>query len=157
MKVKYTKYQIALDIVAFMLLAGMYIYLLVSWGELPDQIPGHYNALGEIDRWGRKTELIFLPGISTFLFLLLTGVSFFPSAWNTPVKVTDENRDRMYSSVRYLLGFMKIEIMAMFLYLLQNSMNAEPLPAVFLPVVMVAVFGTIIWFSVRMVKSSQSK
>jgi len=157
MKVKYTKGQIALDILAFILLAGMYLFLIISWGDLPEQIPGHYNAVGVIDRWGDKTELIFLPGVSTFLFLLLSVVSFIPSAWNTPVKVTEVNQERIYNSVRYLLCFMKVEIMTLFLFILYNSAKAKPLPAAFLPVVMVVVFGTIIGFSVRMVKSSQDK
>ena len=30
---------------------------------LPDEIPAHYNAAGEVDRWGSKYEMLIFPGL----------------------------------------------------------------------------------------------
>ena len=30
---------------------------------LPDKIPAHYNAAGEVDRWGSKYEMLIFPGL----------------------------------------------------------------------------------------------
>ncbi|WP_312024042.1 DUF1648 domain-containing protein, partial [Lysinibacillus sp. D4A3_S15] len=38
-------------------------YIAVMWGKLPDEIPVHFNGMGEVDRWGSKIELIILPFI----------------------------------------------------------------------------------------------
>ena len=42
--------QKILEGVCFAVLAGLVLGLLIVWGRIPDQIPGHYNAAGEIDR-----------------------------------------------------------------------------------------------------------
>ena len=36
------------------------IYLLAIWGDLPEEVPMHWNASGEIDRYGSKNELVGL-------------------------------------------------------------------------------------------------
>ena len=40
-----------------------YVYLASVWGELPDQVPMHYGIDGEPDRWGSKSNLLYLPGL----------------------------------------------------------------------------------------------
>jgi len=47
------------------------VYLAIIWNRLPDQVPMHWNLNGEIDRYGNKTELIF---ISLLLPLLVYGL-----------------------------------------------------------------------------------
>lgn len=54
------------------LLAGMILGPLLFWGRIPDQIPGHYNGAGEVDRWGDKWELLILPVFCVLLYLLLS-------------------------------------------------------------------------------------
>jgi len=49
------------------------LYLAYIWGSLPDQVPIHWNIEGEIDRYGSKTELVFLTlmlPIVTYLVML---------------------------------------------------------------------------------------
>jgi uncharacterized membrane protein len=45
------------------------------WNELPKEVPMHWNASGEIDRWGDKSELLLmifmLTGITYFIFLVI--------------------------------------------------------------------------------------
>ena len=36
------------------------IYLLAIWAELPEEVPMHWNAKGQIDRYGSKNELVGL-------------------------------------------------------------------------------------------------
>lgn len=54
------------------LLAGMVLGPLLFWGRIPDRIPGHYNGVGEVDRWGSKWELLILPVFGVLLALLLS-------------------------------------------------------------------------------------
>ena len=52
-----------------------FVYLAYIWNELPKEVPMHWNASGEIDRWGDKSELfmmlIMLTGITYFVFLII--------------------------------------------------------------------------------------
>jgi uncharacterized membrane protein len=42
------------------------------WGQLPDQVPVHWNIRGEPDRWGAPATAVFLiPAIGCWLALLL--------------------------------------------------------------------------------------
>ncbi|MDS9472070.1 DUF1648 domain-containing protein [Sporosarcina pasteurii] len=37
--------------ITIILFVGSLVYLFVSWSTLPDEVPAHYNAFGEVDRW----------------------------------------------------------------------------------------------------------
>ena len=154
--IKHNKLQIVIEAIALIILISMFVLLIVRWDALPDRIPGHYNAAREVDRWGGKGELIFLPVMSVLMYLLLTVVTFFPSSWNMPVEVTEEKRDRVYSCVLTLLVLMKAEVMALFAYLNYKSMEAQALSPFMLPIVLAAIFGTIIFFTRRSIKLAKT-
>ena len=53
------------------------LYLAMIWNILPDKVPLHWNYKGEIDRWGSKTELIWIVFLLTLpTYLLLNLVPF---------------------------------------------------------------------------------
>lgn len=151
MKLKHTKFQIVMEVFGLVLLAAMFLFVILKWNELPDKIPGHYNALGEIDRWGNKSEILFVPIISTILYLSLLIISFFPSIWSLP-SYREENKERVYRCTRSLLIFMNVEIVALFFYVTIYQTTLQPLPALFLPVFLTVIFGTLIFFLVRLFK-----
>lgn len=64
--------QKILEGVCLAVLAGLILGPILFWGRLPDQIPGHYNGAGEIDRWGDKWELLLLPVFGVLMYLSLS-------------------------------------------------------------------------------------
>jgi uncharacterized membrane protein len=48
-----------------------FIYLAIVWTELPDIVPIHWNASGEINGWGSKMTLLLAPFILPFLVYVL--------------------------------------------------------------------------------------
>lgn len=58
-----------IPIIAIVLLP--FIYLAMIWKDLPDQVPMHWNLQGEIDRYGHKSELLFIPFLLPFLVYIL--------------------------------------------------------------------------------------
>jgi uncharacterized membrane protein len=149
MKLKYTKLQIGLELTALLLVVSFILFVSVQWDQLPQTIPGHFNAMGEIDRWGNKREFLILPIIGVLLYLFMTVISFFPQTWNVPVKVTERNKAVVYQCVRSTLILIKIELLAIFFYITAYVANAQALPITFLPVMLTIVVGTtlisIIW------------
>ncbi len=148
-KLKCTKLQIFLEVISILILMAMFAVLYFNWSNIPEKIPGHYNALGEIDRWGNKSELFLLPIISSFLYLLLTVVCRFPSIWNVPTQITDKNRTFVYSNLLTMMILLKALVLMIFFFLNYNSMQAKALPVYFLPIFIIAVFAIIIFFTVR--------
>ena len=157
MKLKYTKFQIVLETIGLILIVGMIIFVYTQWDQIPQQVPMHYNAMGEIDSWGSKYEILFLPAISILLYVFITAVSFFPQIWNVPVRITDENKEAVYLSSKDLLIIMKVEILASFFYINYHTVTAQPLPIAFLPVFMIVIFGTIIFFVRRIIRLGKKK
>lgn len=68
---------------SLLVLAGTAVFLAVYWHRIPARVPMHFNAAGEIDRWGTQAELLILPVISWLMYGLLTVVEQ-PPAPGTP-------------------------------------------------------------------------
>ena len=152
MKLKRSKYDILLEIVCLILLIGVLIYLFLNWNSIPEKIPGHYNAMGKIDRMGSKKELLVLPIISWLMYLGMTALERFPQIWNTGVTVTEENKERVYRVLKNMLSTMKLIVVAVFVYLTINSSQAISLSVWFLPVFITLMFGSIIFFIIKLVR-----
>jgi len=159
MKIKYknTKLQNIMEVASLLIIISMFLLVIIRWDSLPDKIPGHYNALGEVNRWGNKGELIILPIVSIMMYLLLTVVTAFPSIWNMPVTVTEENRVRVIGCTKNMMLLMKAEMLLMFAYINYNTMEVKALSPLFLPVTLVIIFGTLIFFIVRTIKLSKDR
>jgi len=155
MKLKYTKTQIVIEAIGIIILLGMIIFVAAKWNNLPQQIPAHYNAEGVVDRWGGKSEMLFLPIVAVFLYGLITGASLFPKSWNMPTKVKDENKTEVYSCMKTMLIIMKVELLGVFFYITYKMSMQMALSEWFLPVFIVILFGTIVFFIVRTVELSK--
>jgi len=155
---KYTKLQIALEIIGLLIIVGMIIFIYIRWNQIPQQIPLHYNAMDKVDNWGSKDEILFLPVISILLYVFLTLMSFFPQMQKIPVIITDENREAVYRNLKNLIIFMKVEILILFFFLLAYTATAQPeIPGFYFPVFLIIVLGTIIFFYVRIIQSGNIK
>ena len=155
MKINKNRYDIFVEIICLTLLIGTLIYLFINWNSIPDEIPGHYNAMGEIDRMGRKGELFVVPIVNWLMYLGITLIEKFPEVWNTGVKVTKKNKERVYRTLKNMLSTMKLIIVAVFTYITINSAQSLSLPVWFLPVFLVLLFGSIIFFTIKLVRVSK--
>ena len=154
LRLKNNIFDYSVNLACIIQLAGIVIYLIAVWGGLPDKIPGHYNATGEIDRWGSKSELIVLPIISWLLYMMMTAVEQFPQIWNTGgVTVTEENKYRVTRILKNMIGTLKLVVVTVFTFISLNSSRGEALPVWFMPVFLVLTFAPIIFFSVKLVRA----
>ena len=150
MKLKNNKIDWIIEIMCLTLLIGLTAYLIFHWGSIPDKIPAHYDWEGNIDRWGNKSDLIFLPMMSWFLYLLITGLQQVPLVWNTGVKITEENEERVYRTLKYMMETLKLIVVADLTYITVHSLMGKSLSGWFTMIVLVAVFGDLIFWIVRL-------
>jgi uncharacterized membrane protein len=65
------------DSISLIILAVSILGLIAVYGRLPGRIPIHWNLTGEVDRYGRKSEILLFPIISIAMFIWL-------SVWTPP-------------------------------------------------------------------------
>ncbi len=63
---------------------------------IPQKIPTHYGVGGQPDARGDKSSCVVLLVIGGVMWLMMWGIEQVPMIWNTGVKVTEENRVRVY-------------------------------------------------------------
>ena len=139
-------------IVSLSCLVGVTAYLILAWSTIPAQIPAHYNAAGEVNRWGSRSELIILPIISWLIYGMITLIERFPQVWNTGVRVTEENRAVVYRLLKNMIAYVKMITLSIFSCLTVLSSLARNLPLWFLLAFMALLFGTIAYYIVKLTR-----
>ena len=70
MKIITKKEILPIILIVFAFLVGLSLY-----SKLPDQVPSHWNAQGEVDAWSSKNfTVFFFPGITLAIYLLMTFI-----------------------------------------------------------------------------------
>ena len=142
--------DIIVHVLCLLLIIASLAVVILAWRELPEQIPTHFGFNGEIDGYGGKGTVFLMPGIMVVSYILMTVVEFFPGTWNTGVKVTARNREKVYGITKNLLITVKLTMVAIFAFLSVWLTHCEPLPGWFLPVSMAAVLGGTGYWSIRL-------
>lgn len=150
MEVKSNSFDSIKNFFSIVILFCLFIYIWLNWSNLPEQIPGHYNASGVVDRWGNKSEIIILPIIAVILYIGITLVENLPQIWNTGVSVTDENRSRVYSVLKSMITTEKLLVIVIFAYLSVHQLSAKTLPTLFFPLFLVLMFGSVAFYIVKL-------
>ena len=90
-KIPKTRSEWVWDIIGLIVYLASIFFLIFVWNKLPDQVPGHYNAQGEVDRMGSKFELLLLPGIGLFMIFFIQFFERHPELHNYPQRFNKSN------------------------------------------------------------------
>jgi uncharacterized membrane protein len=154
-KLKYTRFQRWVELLCVAVLFFLFAFLVSNWSGIPASIPSHYDANGVINGWSSKNSLLLFPVICLVMYALLTAVSFFPKIWNVPVKLTDENRQRVYTVTRSLLCVLKLTMLLLFTAITVSMAKMREPGVMFFVLLIGGVFGVIGGFIVRIIKVSK--
>ena len=124
-KLSTTPYQRFLNLLSFLLFLGLFLYPVLIWSKIPDEIPTHYNFAGEADAFGNKSSILIPSFIGALLYGLLIFVGHFPKIWNVPVKITAENKDWVYRNVKSLLSTINFLVMLVYFYMNYQSLSQK--------------------------------
>lgn len=142
-KLPKTKSEWVWDIIGYTVFLGSIIFLIYHWNELPDRVPAHYNAVGEVDRWGSKMELLILPAIGVIMGVMMQVLEKFPEVHNYPERLNENNAKAFYLVSRKLLNQIKNICFMIFAFILFESASialekSDGFGVWFLPVVLVS-------------------
>ncbi len=107
-------YERIVDQLAVALLVLLFVYTATNFANLPETVPTHFNIKGEIDGWGSRWFVWFLPLVAVFTFVLLMFANRFPQAMNYPVKITPDNAQRQFILARVFIRTLNMAMVVMF-------------------------------------------
>jgi uncharacterized membrane protein len=137
----------ALEILAWAVLAGLWLYVILRYPSLPDIIPTHINGKGEIDGHGSKQTLWIIPGIATVLFVGITILNRYPHIFNYPTEITEENAPRIYRLATRMMRFMKLSTTLIFCIIVYDmTRRIDGSAPWILPLIMLISGVPLIWF-----------
>lgn len=110
------------------------VHLFIIYQSLPEIIPSHFDFMGRPDSYGNRLQLIAEPLIALMIVVIMELVCHFPSMWNYPVELTEENREFLFGVTLIMVSIIKVIITALLLYIGLCSMYS------FLPVMLIYVF-----------------
>lgn len=125
--------------------------------RLPARIPTHFGLDGRPDAWGSSVMLLVLPVIAVLLYVLMSVVARYPSAFNYPVRVTPRNRPFLEAIALDMIAWLKMELACMFAAIQGFAIRVaghpgQGIPPALMPLVLVAVFATIAGHIAAMVR-----
>ena len=128
--------------------------------RLPERIPTHFGLDGQPNGWGSPRMLVMLPLIAQLIYLGMTLVTRFPSAFNYPVRVTVENRPRLEAQVFQMIAWLKTEVVCLFTFIqwcvIQSARQGRlVLSPLAVPLFIVAIFVTIGWHFVALFRAAR--
>ena len=118
-----TKSEWVWDIIGYCFYLASIILLITNWHALPDKVPAHYNALGEVNRYGSKWELLILPCVSAFIMIFLKVLEKHPEIHNYPSRLNESNVKQFYLLSRKLINKIKNICLIIFACLLFESIS----------------------------------
>ena len=100
-----------------MLLILPFLYM----NRLPDEVPVHYDISGQADKYGTKGSIWILPLVGLLFFAGFSVLNRFPHVFNYPVRVSEENAERLYRIGTRTIRILKTLLVTMFLYINANT------------------------------------
>lgn len=93
-----------------------FIYLFSIWGSLPEEVPIHWNAAGEVDGYGSKSSLLLLPFLLPVLtYFLMTLIPYIDP------KKTIHKMGSKYNQIKFIIAALTAGIACFILYQTQNE------------------------------------
>lgn len=114
-KIKPTRFDIAVEVFAWTALALLWIYVTVQYPNLPEIVPTHFGIGGKADAWGSKDSVFFGPGIATVLVIGMTILQRYPYQFNYMEDITEENAERQYTIGVRMIRVLKTCIAILFI------------------------------------------
>ena len=128
------------------------------YSRLPERIATHFNAEGVANGFGARSTLWVLVGIAVLLYLILSVVGSLQGVVRLKRPLAPEREKLVLAESMAMVGWIKLEVCWMFAYLclamVRNAMGMQVgLGRWFLPVILLAVFGTMAVYLGKIVRA----
>lgn len=144
MKIK--KIEKIIETIGFGIWLAYLAFLILNWDSMPNEIPGHYDDSGMIDKWINKSNIIFFPLIGGIVYSVITAVTSFKEIWEVPAEGIMKAKIRKH--MRTMLMLFKLEFMGCYFYFTYHIVKVRELPEKFVLIQSIIILATLICFSI---------
>jgi len=116
-----TMFEKLANIIGIASIVAMILYIALNWSALPDDVPIHFNAAGEVDRWDSKWSMLILPIIAIALYIFMEVIEKRPHTHNYPARLTEQNAAQFYKESCQTLNLTKNITTLMLAYIAVRS------------------------------------
>lgn len=106
-----------LEVLCVVILLGVILFIVCFYNKIPTIIPIHYNLYNEVDGLGSKGNVWIIVGIEVVTYIGLSFLQRYPQKFNYPVRVTEFNKDRLFSLGKGIMLLMKLCIVLLYSYI----------------------------------------
>ena len=145
-----TMLERVVNIIGYSIFIGALIYVIITFPSLPAEVPAHFGADGEVNRYGSKYEIIVLVVIPLFLIPGLKALERFPEMHNYPRRMDESNIEEFYLNSRMLLNLTTNGTMIVFAIIFIEIINhgligKSIFGASLIPLIILLVLGPMAW------------
>jgi uncharacterized membrane protein len=127
----------------------IWVMVITSYSNLPDTIPTHYNAIGEIDGFGNKINILILPLLATVFFVGITILNRFPHIFGYLTTINNDNALKNYTEATKINRYLKLFFVVVFGLLAYKTIQVSgETGALFLPVILGVLVLALFYFIV---------
>jgi len=135
----------------------LFFFPIYFFNDLPNQIPKHYNAMGQVDSYANRGMIWLVPAIGLIIYVGLTFLNKFPFIFNYPTKVTNENAEKLYTIGTRTIRLLKVVVILLFAFLNYKTIlialnKATEIGKFYLPILLIVlatIIGTMIYKMTR--------
>ena len=114
--------DVILEFLTLFVLVILWCYVLMYYADLPDIVPTHFNASGEVDGTGGKSSIWFLMAITTVITVGIYILTQYPHIHNYLVEITEENAAYHYKKSCRLWRFVNLFTLLIMSYVAYSVM-----------------------------------
>lgn len=138
------------NIIGYSIFIGALIYVFITFPSLSGEIPVHFGAGGEVNRYGSPFEILILLVIPVFMIPMLEALERFPEMHNYPRRMDESNVREFYLNSRKMLNFSKNACLIIFAIVFIEIINygldgTSTFGAFLLPLILILVMAPIAW------------
>jgi uncharacterized membrane protein len=139
-----------IELIGWFALFAIWVLTIVSYSKLPETIPTHYNGAGEVDRFGKKINILILPLLATFFFIGITLLNKFPHIFSYPKKINKDNALEHYTNLTKMNRYIKLVFVLFSVLLVYKTIqDSGEIGALFLPLILGLLVLALFYFIVK--------
>ena len=149
-----------IDILISIVIIGLTVFLIAYWKQIPEQVPQHWNGVGEIDDYADAGSYIILVIMMYFFYAWHQLTKLLPIlGWKENFfgkeatgKVSAELEYRAFNTLMQMLWICDLILQAVMAYIIICGVFVVNLGMWFLPATFILLTVDFVWFGIEMVR-----
>ncbi len=132
----------ALELLTLVCIVAGWTFIALSYHQLPNIIPVHYNLRGEVDNYGAKETIWIFPVVVTLVIAGIYSLNKYPHYFNYMVDIHEKNAESQYTAATRLIRLFQFMVALVFLVIILDLIISAKgyksfLGAWFVPVILI--------------------